>query len=65
MRVVKRGDKYTLQCGHRGTVIWVNEDGGTIAVRGVRRSCSDCGKGANTSWTPSVYLIQLEPNTDS
>jgi hypothetical protein len=62
MRVAKLGDKYTLQCGHRGTVIWMNAEGDTIAVREARRSCSGCGKGAKTSWTPNVFLIQLEPN---
>jgi hypothetical protein len=45
MRVVKLGDKYTLQCGHRGAVIWMNAEGDTIAVREARRSCSGCGKG--------------------
>lgn len=56
---VKKGDSYSLKCGHEGRVIWINEKSKTIGVSGVKRSCRSCGKKTSGNWTPTVYLIQF------
>ena len=54
---INKGDKFTLKCGHEGQVVWVSSDEKTFSVKGVRRSCKNCGKGASGSWTPTFYLF--------
>ncbi|UCH37657.1 MAG: hypothetical protein JSV76_00280 [Candidatus Bathyarchaeota archaeon] len=55
----KKGDRYQLECGHEGRVVWINDNEDTMAVAGTRRSCRDCGKKTTGNWTPTVYLLQL------
>ncbi|MHA2428600.1 MAG: hypothetical protein ACXADB_11305 [Candidatus Hermodarchaeia archaeon] len=56
----KTGDKYQLECGHHGRIVWVSENKDVMAVAGVRRSCRSCGKKTSGNWTPTAYLMQLE-----
>jgi hypothetical protein len=56
---IKQGDKVKLSCGHEGKVVWVEQDEGVIAVRGVSRSCRYCGKKSMGVWVPTVHLITL------
>ena len=51
-------EKFELKCGHLGNIIWRSNDGETIAVRGTKRSCRDCGKKGKGEWTPTVYIIK-------
>ena len=57
---LKIGDRYKLECGHEGRVVWVSNDYKTIGVAGVRRSCSVCGKKSTGNWSPNVYLIAMD-----
>ena len=57
---MKYGDNFKLECGHDGKVIWMSPDNKTIGVRGVRRSCRICGKKSAGSWTPNVYIFELD-----
>ncbi len=54
-------EKFKLKCGHLGNIIWSNN--GTIAVRGTKRSCRDCGKKGKGEWTPTVYIIDISGKT--
>ena len=51
-------EKLELKCGHKGNIIWRSSDGGTMGVRGTKRSCDVCGKKGVGEWTPTVYIIQ-------
>ncbi len=53
---VNVGDKFTLECGHEGRVVFISPDGKAFAVKGVRRKCRTCGKGASGAWAPTVYI---------
>ena len=53
------GDRVPLRCGHRGRVIWIREDGATMAVQGSRRNCPTCYK---DRVNPTVYLLPV-PST--
>jgi len=57
---LREGDRFRLECGHEGRVIWVSSDGKTFGVRGARRRCPVCGKGSSGAWTPTVYFFQQE-----
>ena len=59
MADLKVGDRYKLDCGHEGRVIWVSGDRKTTGVAGVKRSCRSCGKKTSGDWTRTVYLIQF------
>lgn len=54
MMPMKVGDRVPLACGHRGRVVWVSEDGTSIAVKGSQRTCPTCYK---NQLTASVYLL--------
>jgi len=54
------GDRYRLNCGHEGRIVWVSEDRKTIGVVGVNGSCRSCGKKSSGGWTPTVHLMQLK-----
>jgi hypothetical protein len=54
---MKIGDAYPLSCGHVGRVIWLSEDGATMAVRGQHLRCPVCVKGSGDSRTVNVYLL--------
>jgi hypothetical protein len=47
------GDRVKLECGHQGRVVWLSEDGTTMAVKGSRRNCRTCYKATGTA---TVYL---------
>ena len=55
---LKVGDKYQLECGHEGKVIWLSSDEQSFAVQGKNRSCINCGKKTAGAWTPTVYTFQ-------
>jgi hypothetical protein len=57
---MKKGDRYSLPCGHDGKVIWVNPDETSFCVQGTKRSCQLCGKKSVGTWTPTVYTIEQE-----
>jgi hypothetical protein len=57
---LKEGNRFKLECGHEGRVVWVSSDGETFGVQGVRKSCTVCGKGPSSTWTPTVYFFQQE-----
>jgi hypothetical protein len=50
---MKIGDRVPLSCGHQGRVIWISEDGKTIAVKGSHSSCRTCYKAKGN---PTVHL---------
>jgi hypothetical protein len=50
------GDRVPLECGHQARVVWISEDGKTIALKGSRRGCSTCYKARGN---PNVYLIDI------
>ena len=35
-------EKYKLECGHNGNIIWRSSDGKIVGVRGTRSSCGVC-----------------------
>jgi hypothetical protein len=55
---LKVGEKYPLDCGHEGKVIWVSPDEQSFAVQGISRSCVSCGKNTKGAWTATVYTFQ-------
>jgi hypothetical protein len=55
---MKIGDKFKLECGHEGKVVYVDSEN-KIWVKGTRRGCRVCGKGAAGEWAPTVYLLTL------
>ena len=57
---MKKGDRFTLECGHKGRVVWVSPDRKTVGVRGVSRRCRVCGKRSSGGWVPTVYLISID-----
>jgi hypothetical protein len=59
-----KGDRYMLECGHEGRIVWVSENSEIIGVSGVRRSCRTCGKKTSGNWSPYVYLINVETQED-
>ena len=53
--VLNVGDRYVLRCGHPGRVVWITEDGATIAVRGAHRPrCPVCCRDRQTR---NVHLL--------
>jgi hypothetical protein len=58
---VKVGDRVPLSCGHLGRVVWVSEDGTTMALKGSSSRCAVCGKGSKERRTQTVYLLPI-PN---
>ena len=58
MKKMKIGDKFKLECGHEGKVVYVDSEN-KIWVKGTRRGCRVCGKGAAGEWAPTVYLLTL------
>ena len=57
---VKKGDRYTLKCGHSGRIVWVSSDREMICVRGVNRRCQVCGNKSSGGWVPIYYLITID-----
>jgi hypothetical protein len=57
---LKVGDRYQLNCGHEGKVVWISPDEQSFAVQGRRRSCTSCGKKSSGAWTPTVYTFQRQ-----
>jgi hypothetical protein len=55
---LKIGEKFKLECGHDGKVVYV-DSASKIWVKGTRRGCRVCGKGAAGEWAPTVYLLTL------
>jgi hypothetical protein len=53
----KKGDKYPLECGHKGRVVWTAPDRKTFAIKGTRRGCQVCGKMTKSGWIPLVFII--------
>ena len=60
---VKKGDRYTLVCGHSGLVVWISVDHGMICIKGVNRSCRVCGKKSSGSWVPTYHLVPIDDTT--
>lgn len=57
---LKKGDRFELDCGHKGKIVLINVDSNSFYVRGVRRGCSICGKGSKDNWTPTIYIYSLK-----
>jgi hypothetical protein len=57
---LKKGDLFTLKCGHKGRVIWINSDEKFFCVQGTSRSCSACGKKVSGGWVPFVHIISTD-----
>ena len=53
-----RYEKFKLKCSHYGNIIWRSSDGGTMGVRGTKRSCDVCFKNSSGERTPTVYTIR-------
>jgi preprotein translocase subunit YajC len=51
---MKVGDRIPLSCGHQGRVVWISDDGVTIAVKGSHSSCRTCYKAIGN---PTVHLM--------
>lgn len=56
----KKGDRYTLECGHNGRIVWVSSDRGMLCVRGENRRCQLCGKKSSSGWVPTYHLIPID-----
>jgi len=61
---LKSGDKYKLECGHDGKIIWISSDQRSIGVRGIRKSCNTCGKKSTGTWSPNVYIFTINDNEE-
>lgn len=48
------GNRVPLECGHQDRVVWVSDDGATIAVKGSHSNCPTCYKARGN---PTVYLL--------
>jgi hypothetical protein len=57
---MEKGDRFTLECGHEGRIIWVSPDKKVFGVRGSNRSCRFCGKKTSGGWVPTVYMISID-----
>ena len=56
----KKGDRYPLECGHKGRVVWMSSDGKAVSIKGTRRGCQVCGKMTSSGWVPLVYIISTD-----
>jgi hypothetical protein len=57
---LKKGDKFTLECGHKGRVVWIALDRRAYSVKGTRRGCMICGKNSSSGWVPLVYILSAD-----